>query len=750
MASDKKEVVMTRTDRITQFRKRYLAIAIGFCTLPSAYAMQSLSDDALSDATGEGVAIILDDFKMVMQKPNDLSQASSYNRTLTGSNMPAPEQLDTGFIRIIPTGENYNLYYDRVHQGIVDKEYPGFYNNFYTRDYSTLYNQYYNLKYNEIYQNGSTSSSYYRDEYTNIEGKFKKQYTDYRISDLYNNSTEKFSITSSNPEGFFSRTDNWTFREYYEERKQQYVLSRVRQDNTVNHGNAYGDSDKAGQRAWLNTVEMIWRFKTADINAYVANRLHETTLSYLRITATNAAEEAGRKNAITDITQFAVDAATAVANRDALQTLKESRTKADIFIYGLALSSSEGNTDLNQRYSNRGLSWGTSSNPWLFRAGNEEVSQYYTGNTKQIGYIALEAPLAKNNVSANGTITKDTTDNNIKLGFWSDIFARPLDSIRDVDPITGAPKYNEVASDGAQALDVNYRLRTQFVANGLSLNGSQVRLFQTLGEKPELNGINAKPRSQEHFETLGIAALLRLNTNDNPKDLQYIKEEGLTGTALTTAQASNKTNLNGQAIRISTAEQSDDVANTPVTPALSLNGLAPLFNANEGLYLYSPNINLVLGQMNQPFVFGSEGNNIVLEVTRIPDVASIYHSIYQDYSNANAGKDLVFNNEVVGTAPVRLGMAAAQGSTCNVYSCGNEFVMPNAAAPQYQGRNATHSSITIGSVSYDHTKNALNAQRDNNSTGIVFKDRAGVGVNLGSVAIDGVLIQHLKIKTTGL
>lgn len=29
--------------------------------------------------------------------------------------------------------------------------------------------------------------------------------------------------------------------------------------------------------------------------------------------------------------------------------------------------------------------------------------------------------------------------------------------------------------------------------------------------------------------------------------------------------------------------------------------LAPVFDSNEGLYLYSPNINLVLGNMYQPF-----------------------------------------------------------------------------------------------------------------------------------------------------
>ncbi len=344
-------------------------------------------------------------------------------------------------------------------------------------------------------------------------------------------------------------------------------------------------------------------------------------------------------------------------------------------------------------------------------------------------------------------MVKDQSDNNLKLGFWTDIFARPVESNREINSITGAPEFNEKASDGYYELDTNYRLRTQFVANGLSLNGSQVRLFQTLGQKEENPGTTTAQRSPDHFKTIGIAALLRMNTNDDAKGLVYQDEKG-TQAQIDAAKLANRQNLHGQAIRLSTAELEDDIIGTPVTPALVQGALAPIFNPNEGLYLYSPNINLVLGNMNQPFVFGSEGNNIILEVTRIPNVPAIYNTIYQNYTNVNAGKQIVFEDKVTGTVGPNLGDSVWQGSTCNVYSCGNEF-MANNGTSQYQGRNATHSSVAIGSVER-LPGNLLNAQRENNSTGIVFKDRNGVGVNLGSVAIDGVLIQHLKIKTTGL
>src|SRR5690606_7882067 len=139
---------------------------------------------------------------------------------------------------------------------------------------------------------------------------------------------------------------------------------------------------------------------------------------------------------------------TTTAKSAAMSTsVKSLRTKADVFIYGLALSKSD--DSLSTRYSNQGFSWGSASNPWLFRAGTENVKQF-KNVAKEVGYIALEAPLA--------SIAPNEEDNNIKLGFWSDIFSRELNSSNVVDPVTGAP---------VSGLDKDYRLRNQFVANGL-------------------------------------------------------------------------------------------------------------------------------------------------------------------------------------------------------------------------------------------------------------------------------------------
>ena len=145
---------------------------------------------------------------------------------------------------------------------------------------------------------------------------------------------------------------------------------------------------------------------------------------------------------------------------------------------------------------------------------------------------------------------------------------------------------------------------------------------------------------------------------------------------------------------------------------------------------------MVLGSLYQPLILGSDGANFSLELTRIPNKEDIYRKIYTDYDNPNSN--------------------VYQGSTCNVYKCGNNGLTG------YQGNNATHSSITIGSTVYDASKNTLTAYKGADAVGVSFgamrpvAQNSGVTAppanfkNMGSAVIDGVLIQHLKITTKGL
>jgi len=660
------------------FRKRCLATAIGLFLANPSYALQALSDDSLSNTTGEGVALVLDNFKMVFQQPNDLSTGSSYTRGLEN-----PSQYDTGFIRIIPTGENYQ--------------------NISEHTYKKVYNQVYDAEY---LAGVSTTSTLYQSTYTTTFNNYKTQ--NYSSTKTAVSSEISVGVRQSLVAEYF---ESDLMQEYYQQRYNEYYnegrINATKDGTTIPSAAnpTLWNKDASTKYALQNTYEMIeilYGNRSADtvpstqwtqgvtrvnhIDPKVAQTVETVTQERLNLEGDKVAKAAAT-NAIKELELLAVDNATQAAKTAAAQTSVGSlRTKADVFIYGLALSKSD--NSLSSRYSNQGFNWGSADNPWLFRAGTEKVKQFKNVE-KDVGYLALEAPLA--------TTTPTESDNNIKLGFWTDIFSRQLNSSAEVDPSTGAPK---------SGLDKEHRLRTQFIANGLSLNGSQTRLFQTLDSD-----------NPNHHQTLGMASVLRLNTNDNPANLSF-----------------TDSNLDSKGIRISTAAKSDTLDGTAVTPAID-GSLAPVFHDTEGLYLYSPNINLVLGNMYQPFVVGSEGNNIVLEVTRIPNVPEIYNKIYQNYEDGKGGY---------------LGSTAFTGSTCNVVSCGTPLkANANDSAAMYQGRNATHSSIAIGTVER-LPNNMLRAKDHDNSTGVVFKGVDGTAKNLGSVAIDGVLIQHLKFKTTGL
>lgn len=672
---------MAQIKDIFKFRKSYLAMTIGFSLLPSAHAMQELSDSSLSDTTGEGVALVLDDFKMVFQGPKDLSASSSYARGIEN-----PGQADTGFIRIIPTGENYN----QLGQRVYDKVYKSTYDNAFhverTQNYATEYQQAFD----------TLKTDFYNDNYNTIKNTYDTQ---------ANRDAFKQELVD-----YYYNTD--FMKAYYDQRRDDYydgagntspgIDYDIKHDGTTEYELTPLQPNKSDEYANLNTLEMIQFLYGQNANQQIPNTEWSTAVDRQNIIGAivdariielvkaeyNKKLEAALAGmmkdadsaAMAEIIARADQAAKTEAAKSSVSTL---RTKADVFIYGLALSKSDGS--LSTRYSNQGFSWGSADNPWLFRAGTENVKQFKDA-AKDVGYIALEAPLSP--------IAGVESDNNIKLGFWSDIFARELNSSNAVDPITGGP---------TSGLDTNYRLRTQFVANGLSFNGSQVRLFQTL-----------ESDNKNYSQTLGMASIVRLNTNDRPENL-----------------SSSDSNLNSKGIRLSTAAKTDALDGNVPTPALNGSD-APIFHDSEGLYLYSPNINLVLGNMYQPFVVGSEGNNIILEVTRIPNIPAIYNQIYQNYGGG-------------------LGTTDLKGSTCNVYSCGTPIknnVSDTTAL--YQGRNATHSSISIGTTERISGTNMLRAKDGVNSTGIVFKNTDGVSKNFGSAVIDGVLIQHLKIRTTGL
>ena len=388
-------------------------------------------------------------------------------------------------------------------------------------------------------------------------------------------------------------------------------------------------------------------------------------------------------------------------------TANNKTGKADVYIYGLALSKNDEDDDnnLNKQFSGKNIaSWGTAENPWIVKVATASgIPNFDINNTtgSDVSYMRLEAPLYEGVVTATtGTTTTQPTKPssanggdayNMKLGMWVDAF------VRDPSVVEGQPDQFCLngCTRGAGDLTRENRIRLQAIWNGMGVNGSSLNVFSTLGGATD----------DAYNNTLGLAGLIRLNSNEN-------------GVLRLSTQ---ETTLSPNASKLLTTPAIDGVA-------------APIFAADEGISLEKFNVNLALGSLYQPVILdATDDGNIVFEVTRIPNKPSIYQQIYTDYANPNS--------------------TTFKGVTCSQFYCGGD-----GSSNVYQTagtvggstyRNPTHSSITVGDVSFNNATRTIEASTAGNTKGIVFNG-AGGPVNLGSAVIDGVLIQHLKITTKGL
>ena len=448
-------------------------------------------------------------------------------------------------------------------------------------------------------------------------------------------------------------------------------------------------------------------------------------------------------------------------NKDGLVTSADhSVGKADLYLYGLALSKNDNNS--NNRFGNKIASWGTANNPWIFKAATASNVPDFTGGNGTVTYLNLEAPLYE-----TGTKTGEDAYN-MKLALWADAFVRDQSKVEgDVDQFNLGENFSTTATGRAN------RLRLQAIANGFSMNGSNLQVFQTLGGSNNNNGMSAF-----YNNTLGIAGVLRFNSGDaqnlkatftdtelgsvgTPSEWTTIHngQDSVLGTSKTAStgdcgnagtgafnstspgclfivQKQTRTDTRqikrvwsvptNSVLRLSTRETTDTAGLS--TPALNGTG-APTFDANEGVFIYNPNINLVLGNLFQPVILGSDGKNFSLEIARIPNKPEIYKKIYTDYSGTDA---------------------TYLGSTCNVYQCGTSEISgyqggsprTNYSTTALSNKKlATHSSISIGSV----------YSSDGGKTLTAYKGTAGVddavGISFGNLQNPNGFISDITTNT---
>lgn len=199
--------------------------------------------------------------------------------------------------------------------------------------------------------------------------------------------------------------------------------------------------------------------------------------------------------------------------------------KADVWLYGVSLGQSKKNlgatidsTDWGVPFGAIGSgatdfgrtidSWGTADNPWLIKTVTTPAVPNFVGASNSVTHLDLEAPLYHVTLPAPGSAASSAY--NLKLGYWMDLAMR--------DPATPESGYNGLSN----------RLRLAFTWDGFSVNGSNVKIFQTLdGVTPamggtynatlEINGVNTVKTfnyglSTSYNKTLGIAGLARLNS----------------------------------------------------------------------------------------------------------------------------------------------------------------------------------------------------------------------------------------------
>lgn len=434
--------------------------------------------------------------------------------------------------------------------------------------------------------------------------------------------------------------------------------------------------------------------------------------------------------------------ATANANGTAVEKRRAAYNiqigKGDVYLYGTAISGNDNNA--NTQFSDSTVNIGTPDNPWLIQA-KTNISPNFSGVDKELSALQFEAPLLTNLNAENF---------NLKVGMWADAFVRdPSKPDKDSAQfhLNGATR--PLSPTNSSPVDRENRLRLQAVMNGVGINGTNISLFQTLDGANTATGLG--PNYSYYNNTLGLAATLRINsgnasavrgasytetiTSDNTVNNTgavsgWVNLHGGWTTNISTLQSNTgaavvggatscnnggsvttelvgsagcrymvqtryrddsktrttsksftwgtATGLNNRVLRFSTREASDspNKDNVLYSPALVSTGATmPKFADSEGLYLYNPNVNLVLGSKWQPLILGvaDDGKNFSIELTRIPNEPKVYKQIYTAYSGATGG-----------LSPTEI--ATYKGGTCSVYWCGDAT------------RNATHSSITIGST----------------------------------------------------
>ena len=179
-------------------------------------------------------------------------------------------------------------------------------------------------------------------------------------------------------------------------RSREYATANTREMIELLYGNKFNQSlpeskfIKDEKLSTTGRTDVIDTSVTDYIQSQITQKTNAGKLQAKTEADALAAPEAEKQRS--ELYDKLVIAATQAAKTAAASAgVDKIRTKADVFIYGLALSKSDGS--LSTRFSNQGFNWGTADNPWLFRAGSEKVKQF-TNVEKDLGYLAFRSTIS--------------------------------------------------------------------------------------------------------------------------------------------------------------------------------------------------------------------------------------------------------------------------------------------------------------------------------------------------------------------
>ena len=342
---------------------------------------------------------------------------------------------------------------------------------------------------------------------------------------------------------------------------------------------------------------------------------------------------------------------------------------ADLLWYGFAFSGQDGGVTAVSS-ANRITSWGTASNPWVFRAISTN-NLLYNGTSPGYPVLQYSAP----RYTAAGDFADNVNVMNLKYAFYGDI------GVCNV----GTPTYGSVA--GCGGLGAAAKLQSISVWDRLSFHGSKYSIFQSTADYGKYMG-NAG------VEFLPVTAGGAVADDDGSFGAVWLNRINSSPTGV---------------MRFGVGGATSNTTIPQVTPGA--------FNNNEGIWVTDMDFNMPVGHLHyQPIIFDNDAaGNLVIEVVRIPNNPAVYNYAYQNYGTAVDPAAAGANNP----AP----NIAAKMCTNATLNCDD----------------ATHGQVSFGKIEF----------KNNAGTSVLGKNNLGAGVQ-ASAKLDGIFIQHLKIKTLGL